>query len=111
MYQFVIRVLLLALFVPTVTGATDTKLSTTWRDPGATTTNFNKVVVAFISSDADLRRRVEDGLVSRTRRSVAAYSLVPDDKLRDVEALRTHLSNNAVDAAIVVRLVDFQKEM
>ena len=111
MYQFLIRVLLVVLLVVTVTGAADTKLSTTWRDPSVTTTNFSKVVMAFITSDADLRRRVEDGLVRRTQRSVAAYTLVPDGEKQDPEALKAHLAKNGVDAAIVVRLVDLEKEM
>ena len=111
MYQLVIRVLLVVLLVVPMTGATDTKLTTTWRDPSVTTTNFSKIVIAFITDDADLRRRVEDGLVRRTQRSVAAYTLVPDAEKQDTETLKADLVKNGVDAAIVVRLVDLEKEM
>ena len=111
MYQFVIRLLLVVLLAVTVTGAADTKLSTTWRDPGVTTTNFSKIVMAFITSDADLRRRIEDGLVRRTQRSVAAYTLRAGRREAGPEALKAHLAKNGVDAAIVVRLVELEKDM
>ena len=111
MYQFLIRVLLVVLLVVPMTVATDTKLTTTWRDPSVTTTNFSKIVIAFITDDANLRRRVEDGLVRRTQRSVAAHTLVPEDLRQDREALKAHLAKIGVDAAIVVRLVDLQKDL
>ena len=109
MYKFAIRILFLTLLATIVTGAVDTKFSTTFRDQSVTAPNFQKVVVTYITNDADLRHRVEDGLVRRTKRCVAAHSLIPDE-MRDREALRAHLEKNGVDAAIAVRLLDYQKE-
>jgi hypothetical protein len=86
------------------------KLTTTWKDPSVIKTNFSKVVMTFISKDADLRRRVEGGLVRRIPRSVAANTMVPDGELQDREAVQKRLSSNGVDGAIVVRLVDLKRE-
>lgn len=107
MYKLLSPFLLLAFLVPAVAG---TKLTTTWRDPSVTTTNFSKVIVAFISKDADLRRRVEGGLARRIPRLVPANTLVPDGELKDTAAVRARLSSSGVDAAIVVRLVDMKRE-
>ena len=111
MKQFRIRVLLVVALFVTMTEAAGTKLTTTWRDPTITAPNFNKVVIAFIANDTDLRQRVEDGLVRRTKRSVAAYSLVPDGEKLDRDALKAQLEKNGVDGALVVRLVDYEKEL
>jgi hypothetical protein len=107
MYKLLSPLLLLALLVPALAG---TRLKTTWRDPNVGKTNFAKIVVAYISGNADLRRRVEGGLARRIRRSVAANTVVPDTELKDREALRARLSSNGFDAAIVVRLVDFKQD-
>jgi len=107
-YKLASALLLLALLVAPVARAAD--LSTTWRDPSVTKTNFSKVVVAFISKDADLRRRVEGGLARRIPRSVAANTIVPDGELTDREAVKARLLANAIDGAIVVRLVDLKRE-
>ena len=108
MYKLASALLLFALLVTPAARAAD--LSTTWRDPSVTTINFSKVVVAFISKDADLRRRVEGGLARRIPRSVAANTIVPDGELTDREAVKARLLANAVDGAIVVRLVDLKRE-
>ena len=109
MYKLASALLLVALLVTPAVRA-DADLSTTWRDPSVTTINFSKVVVAFISKDADLRRRVEGGLARRIPRSVAANTIVPDGELKDREAVKARLLAAAVDGAIVVRLVDLKRE-
>lgn len=109
MYRFWRAFLLASLLVaPAVIAGT--KLTTTWRDPQVATVNFSKIVVAFISQDADLRHRVEDGLARRMLRAVAAHTLVSDDEIKDREAVKTRLLSNGVDGAIVVRLVDLKRE-
>lgn len=110
MYRLLSAFVLAALLSSAAPGF-QTKLTTAWRDPSVTKLSFSKVVVAFISSDADLRRRVEGGLARRIPRSVAANTIVTDDEIKDREAVKARLVSNAVDAAIVVRLVDFKREM
>jgi hypothetical protein len=109
MYKLLGVFLLVALIAPSGTSA-DAKLTTAWKDPSVTKLNFSKVVVAFISSDADLRRRVEGGLARRIPRSVAANTVVPDAELKDREAIKARLLSNSIDGAIVVRLLDLKRE-
>jgi hypothetical protein len=109
MYQLLSSILLAAIVASSATSAS-TKITTTWKDPAAGKPNFSKIVVAFLSSDADLRRRVEGGLQRRIPRSVAAHTIVPDEDLKDREAVKARLVSNAVDGAIVVRLVDLKND-
>jgi hypothetical protein len=100
----------LVLAVVTAFGA-DTKLTTTFRDPKVGKLAYSKIAVAYISPDADLRRRVEDGLARRVRNSVAARTLVPDAEMKDRAAVAERLKSNGVDGVIVVRLVAFDREV
>ena len=112
MYKRQSAVLLMSLLVLLAARAVDadSKLTTSWRDPSVTRLNFTKIVVAFTSNDTDLRRRVEGGLARRIPRSVAANTIVTDEQLKDREAVKAQLQANAVDGAIVVRLVDFKRD-
>jgi hypothetical protein len=89
----------------------DTKLTTTYRDAQVGKLAYGKIVVAFINPDADLRRRVEDGLARRVRNGVAARTIVPDAEMPDRTAVAARLSSNGVDGVIVVRLVSFDREV
>lgn len=107
MYKLLSPFLILAFLVPALAGV---KLTTMWKDPSVIKPNFSKVLMAFISKDPELRRRVEGGLARRIPRAVAANTLVPDAELQDRAAVQARLSSNGVDAAIVVRLVDLKRE-
>jgi hypothetical protein len=111
MRQLSLILVLWLAFVSATPAVWGTKLVTTWKDPEATKLSFNKIAVAFMGSDADLRNRVEDGLARRIRRSVTARSFVPDSELRDREAVRTRLTSNSVDGVLVVRLLDIDKSV
>jgi hypothetical protein len=110
MYQLLSSILLAAIVASSATTGASTKITTTWKDPDAGKPNFSKIVVAFLSSDADLRRRVEGGLQRRIPRSVAANTIVTDEDLKDREAVKARLVSNGVDGAIVVRLVDLKND-
>ena len=108
MYQLLSSILLAAIVASAASAST--KLTTTWKDPNIGKLNFSKIVVAFLSKDADLRRRVEGGLQRRIPRSVAANTIVTDEDLKDRETVKARLESNAVDGAIIVRLVDFKND-
>jgi hypothetical protein len=99
------------VFAAAAAFGSDGKLTTTYRDPQVGRLAFNKIVVAFISPDADLRRRVEDGLARRVRNSVAARTIVPDADMHDRAAVAARLASSGVDGAIVVRLVSFDRDV
>ena len=109
MFRLFGSILIASLVTAPVSNA-GTKLTTTWKDPNVGKVNFSKIVVTFLSKDADLRSRVEGGLARRIPRSVAANKIVSNEDLKDREAIKAHLEKNGVDGAIVVRLVDFKKD-
>lgn len=111
MLELSLHILLMASPLYSAPFVWGTKLVTTWKDPQVTALSFNKIAVAFLGSDADLRTRVEDGLARRIKRSVAAHTFVPDSELRDREAVKNRLSSNGVDGALVVRLLDIDKDL
>ena len=67
-----------AIIFASTARASDTKLVRSWKDPQVSSVKFTKVVVALVSPDTDLRRRVEGGLARRVRGGVAAHSLIPE---------------------------------
>jgi len=108
MHKFLTALIIASLVAAPAAGGT--KMTTTWKDPNVGKLNFSKIVVTFLSKDDDLRRRVEGGLARRIPRSVPANTIVTDGELKDREAIKAHLVSNAVDGAIVVRLVDMKSD-
>jgi hypothetical protein len=109
MYRSLSSVLLATFIVASVPGASP-KLTTTWKDPNVGKVNFSKIVIAFLTNDDDLRKRIEGGLARRIQRSVAANTIVADEDLKDRAAVKAHLEKHGIDGAIVVRLVDLKKD-
>jgi hypothetical protein len=109
MYQLLSSILVAAFLAAAAPGPSP-KLTTSWKAPDADKLNFTKIVVAFLTSDADLRNRVEGGLARRIARSVPANTIVPDADVGNREAVKAHLVKNAIDGALVVRLVDLKND-
>lgn len=104
-------VVLSTIFGGLVVSASSAKLVTTWRDPEAGKVGFAKVVVALVSPDADLRRRVEGGLARRIRGAVAANTLIPDGEIQNREAVVARLKSSGVDGVIVLRHADVASDV
>jgi hypothetical protein len=85
--------------------ARPTKITTTWVAPNATVTPFKKTLVVFLSSDTELRLRIEDRLARALPNTVASYRLVPYDRFSEVTAVRTEMSAQGFDGAVVMRLL------
>ena len=85
-----------------------THLTSTWRDPGVGPIQFRKVAGLALSSDSTLRRIAEDAFVKSVgpQYAVAAYSLIPDDEIRDKDKVKARLQAAGVDGAVLFRLVD-----
>lgn len=83
-----------------------TKLTSTWRDPAIDALQFRKVVGIAMTANPTLRRVAEDEFVRAVgpAQAVAGYTLVPDEELRDREAVRARLEAAGVDGAVVYRL-------
>jgi hypothetical protein len=88
--------------------ARPTEVTTTWLAQNPVPTPFKRTVAVFLSSDTELRRRVEDRLAERLPNAVASYTLVPYDRFSDVQGVRTELSNQGFDGAVVMRLLNVE---
>ena len=104
--------LLAAVLALCLIGCESTKLTTTWKDPTATTLSFDKVVVVVLNSSPAERRAQEDALVASIKRTKAlpSYPIIPDDLLKDVPQVKKRIIEGGFDGAVVLRLVDTRQE-
>jgi hypothetical protein len=105
------RALLLGLALAALACAS-TRLQDTWRNPDAGPLRFHKVVVLAITSDAALRRTIEDEIVRQATRGdvVAGYSFIPDADLRDTDKVRELVKARGFDGAFVFLLEGVEKQ-
>lgn len=90
-----------------------TKLSTSWKNPSATgPLAFKKVAVVVLNSTPGDRRAQEDELVRHITRTkaVSSHSFVQDNELGDHAKVKQRIIDDGFDGAVVLRLVDTQKE-
>jgi hypothetical protein len=87
-------------------------LSTTWRDPSASTLNFKRVVVVVVNSSPGERRAQEDTLAASIKRAsvVPSYLSISDELLRDVPKVKQKIIDGGFDGALILRLVDTRQE-
>ena len=110
------RLLLVALLLVIIAGCgPSTRIEKTWRDPGTTVQegSYNKVLVAALLRNETTRRLVEDDLVRRLGgKGVASYNYFTQSQVTEeaVAAMQQKLAAEGFDGAIIMRLVDVQKE-
>ena len=87
-----------------------TTVLTTWKKPGVTELDFDKVVVVVPVEDQALRRRAEDELVDvlAPRPAVASHRLMPEPG--DAGALRQRATELGFDGALVLRVTEVERE-
>jgi hypothetical protein len=89
-----------------------TKVTKSWRDPAVVIEQgtYKKVLVVALLKDESSRRIVEDALVQKLEgRGVASYTQSFASN-KDGEAVEAQLKKEGFDGAIVLRLVDIEKE-
>lgn len=90
---------------------TSTTFTSTWKAPDveALDPHGRKIAAVFIGNDESSRRAAEDTLVRKLNehgaQGVAAYTLVQSDELRDMERVKTRLSEAGVDGIVTMRIV------
>ena len=90
-----------------------TKLVTSWREPSATPTQFQKVLVLFFAPHESQRQFGESELVrlmTRTR-GVAAYTVLPPADLKDVEKVKAAMAREGFDGALAMRFVEATQQL
>jgi hypothetical protein len=90
-----------------VTGCATTQVKDSWSNPAAGKIEFRKVVALAIAGDEALRRSLEDALVRAAPREnvVAAYTFVPQNEIRDTEAIKRRVTEAGFDGAVIFRVV------
>ncbi|MGD8330814.1 MAG: hypothetical protein PVJ49_15405 [Acidobacteriota bacterium] len=79
--------------------------------------DFEKILVVFISPDAARRNSAEDALVARlgADRAVASHTILSGDLVQNAQAneqaIRSQVSGQGFDAAIVMRLVNQEQQL
>lgn len=89
-----------------------TKVTKSWRDPAVTIEQgtYKKVLVVALLKDESSRRIVEDALVKKLDgRGIASYTQSFSTN-KDGDAVEKQLKQEGYDGAIVLRLVDIEKE-
>jgi len=90
-----------------------TTVTTVWKTPDPLPAEpFHKVVALVLNTTPAERRAAEDRLASEISggRGVPAYTLIPDDDLKDRERVRGILEKAGIDGAVVLRLVSREKQ-
>ena len=103
------RPLAAALLLVTAASCANTKLVSSWKDPGTGQLTFKKVLVLVLSKDPSVRRAAEDTLVSEIKRTtaVASYTIFPSEDYGAQEAAaKEKIKEMGFDGAIVMRMVD-----
>ncbi len=92
-------------------GCATTRVKDSWSNPAAGKIEFQKVVALAIAGDATMRRSLEDALVRAAPRAnvVAAYTFVPENELRDTEAIKRRVTEAGFDGAVIFRVVGADK--
>ena len=87
-----------------------TTLTMKWKDPSVTELRATKVVTVGVHPDARWREIIEDELSILVKNALPAYSIIPDEEVRDVEKAKRFIKAGGFDAAIVMRLVGVDEE-
>ena len=109
-------VLLLVTVASILTGCgASTKITKSWKEPGATIKEGTqeKTLVMSMVKDAVTRRMVEDNLVKRLGpHAVPSYTIFTDDMLANLttEAFQDKVQRDSFKYVILMRLADVEKE-
>jgi hypothetical protein len=101
----------LLFFIPA--SCATTKLTAVWEDPGFKGPIRKVAVVGAFKSQA-IRNIFEDEFVSRLSGSgldpVASYTIIPIEKVSDMDYVMSRIRESGADAVLVTRLIDIKTE-
>jgi hypothetical protein len=90
--------------------APNTEVVNSWKEPSMQPQKFKKVLAVFISKDVGTRRAAEDELAKKLGNGIAAYTVIPDEALRDQERAKALVVAQDFDGAVVMRPVAVDQE-
>jgi hypothetical protein len=92
-------------------GCASTQITSAWKDPDLARLPFNKVLVVFQHSDADLRMRLERSMAAEIPNAVPAHAIFSDAEVRDIEAVKKRVRAEGFDSAVIMRIVGVDREV
>ena len=93
-------------------GCSSTRIASVWMDPEVRPAPFQKVLVAVIGRDQDLRHIAEDTFVnslSSNAQGVPSYTLFPGDRMPELSEVRAAVAKMGADGVVVYRVVGVDK--
>jgi hypothetical protein len=88
-----------------------TQYVSSWKDPTAPAFHLQHTLAVFMTTDAGMRRMVEDRLAARLPGGVPSYRIVPDEQLSEIDSVRAHVVSGNFDGAVVMRLVGTETQV
>ena len=85
--------------------ANSTQYVASWKDPATPTFRLTHTLAVFMTTDAGMRRMVEDRLAARLPGGVPSYRLIPDNELQQIDSVHSHMATGGFDGVVVMRLV------
>ena len=85
-----------------------TQYVSSWKDPTTRSFHLTHTLAVFMTNDAGMRRMVEDRLAARLPGGMPSYRLIPDNEIRQLDSVKSHIAAAGFDGAVVMRLVDEQ---
>jgi len=100
------RTAALLVFAPSMLAAcvNSTRYVSSWKDPSTPAFRLQHTLAVFMTTEAGMRRMVEDRLAARLPGGVASYRVIPDNELSNVDSVRAHLAASNFDAAVIMRV-------
>lgn len=101
-----------ALFV--ISCGSSTTFIDSWKDPNAKPTTFKKIVVIAVLPDETNRRISEDALCKNIKNPnvecVRSWTIIPQDRVSDLEYAKAQIAAGGFDGAITLRLVGLDEK-
>jgi hypothetical protein len=93
---------------------TSTMLVDTWKDPDAKTMAFTKIIAIAVVQDETNRRIVEDQICKNIKdvnvECVRSWTILPQDKVSNVDFAKGKIAEGGFDGAITMRLVGLDEK-
>lgn len=101
---------LLVVVLSLASACASTRIVDRWRNPEVGAISFQKVVAMAIVKDAGRRRVLEDAMAAEITAlggatAQPAYTIVPDEQVRDDAATRRVFEREGFDGAVMLRVV------
>ena len=91
--------------------STSTDITDVVREPGTERFNFQRVAAIAIARDPALRRQAEDEMARQLgAKGVASHTILSDEDMKDVDAVRAKLQSNNFDGAVTMELLSLDEE-